>query len=111
MNRLFISTKEHYIPNQKIVCVNWSRGEKSKVRVYDNSDELIGYLRVSSEKEARWFVEAIFTNQRNDKNLIINYKTKTITESNQNITTKTIEENIRPRQRTSIQTLEVEEDK
>ena len=81
MKRLFISTKESYIPPYKIIGANYIKAEG--LQVYVETDDpnykgKAGYITCSDENEAHWFTKAIFSTLDNPKDIVIDFISKSI---------------------------------
>lgn len=108
MNRLFISTIESYIPLKPVTYAWYTKETPDKIQLYAEGENTNGYIKISSEHEGRWFVEAVFNTLDNKNNLIIDYTKMSITQSSKNLE-ELIGKETKIEFKTSIQTLELEE--
>jgi len=81
--RLFISTKESYIPkcNLPVTGANWIQEEGFRVLI-ESSSSLekvdMGFIAVSTGEEANWFCKAIFATLDDHRDLVIDFNKKKI---------------------------------
>jgi len=75
MNRLFISTKESWIPNETVHNANYIEEKGLRVFVYDEVKN-IGWISVSTKEEAQWFVKMIFFLSNNPEPLVVDFESR-----------------------------------
>lgn len=78
MNRLFISTKEAYIPDAEITHAQYVADEGNFVELFNCHDEPVGTIATSSPAESIWFTKSIFVNLNIKDPLIMDYTQKRI---------------------------------
>jgi hypothetical protein len=86
MNRLFISSREAYIPESTVTSASFDvegiDGDDIDnlgmiVKLYGDEKDM-GFMKVSDEEEGVWLVQAVFITASVKENLIINSTEKTI---------------------------------
>jgi len=76
--RLFISTRESYVPPYEVSNANYIAKNGFQVQLGTNDptfgkSKFIGFIDCSTEEEAQWFTKVIFATLNNKKDLVIDF--------------------------------------
>jgi len=99
--RLFISTKESFLPGSEIKSLCYIAEQGLKV-LLNHGD---CFITCSTEQEAIWFTKAIFATFNIDKPLVIDYNTRSIYEISANV--QSFKEEEKEETHTALSQLEV----
>ncbi|MEN6379240.1 MAG: hypothetical protein ABFD15_06650 [Methanofastidiosum sp.] len=77
-NRLFISTKEAYIPLAEVTHAQYVPSEENSIEIFGTTTNGLGTIATSSPEEALWFMKSIFANLGIKEPLIMDYIQKKV---------------------------------